>query len=171
MVVPHYSNKGQLQMIETILVLFIFILILVFGLYFYYQYSFSNIQQTSFELSEAEANALVSSITSLPELSCTNQKNCIDIIKLINFKSVYNQNKAYYASFFKNKKILVEQIYPESTQNLCTFQPIFPIQCNSIILHQPVEKPNKYILSLPISLYYPNLDKYSLGKVVLEVYK
>ena len=107
----------------------------------------------------------------MPELSCTNQKNCIDIIKLINFQSVYNQNRAHYVSLFKNKKILVEQIYPETTQNICTFQPTFPIQCNSIVLYQTTEKPNKYLISLPISLYYPNLNKYSLGKLTLEVYK
>lgn len=171
MVALHYSNKAQIQMIETILVLFIFLIILVFGIYLYYEYSFVNIQETAFKLSESQANAMLSSITSLPELSCINQKNCIDIIKLTNFKQIYTQNRAYYLGLFKNKKITIQQIYPETTQNLCTFQDIFPINCNEITIYQTTEKPNKYIISLPISLYYPNFNKYSLGKIQIEVYK
>ena len=170
MLAPRYSTKAQLQMIETILVLFIFIIILVFGLYLYYQYSFAGIQEESFKLSELESSILLSSITSLPELSCTNQKNCIDIIKLINFPQIFNQNKPYYLNLFKNKKITIEQIYPETQQNLCTFQNTFPIQCQSLIVYQTAPKQNQYSVSIPISIYYPNFNKYTLGRLIIEVY-
>ena len=169
----HYSTKGQIQIIETILVLFIFLLILVFGIYMYYQYAFSDVQEESSKLSEQQATTLVSSITNLPELSCTYEKDCVDIIKLLNFKFIYNQNKAHYATFFKNKKISIQQIYPEITQDNCQFQNIFPIQCEEIIIHQSIPKSytSKSIVSLPTLINYPTQDKNALGKVIIEVYK
>lgn len=173
MVAPHYSTKAQIQMIETILVLFIFLLILVFGIYFYYQYSLSGIQQESFEISEKQAVSLLSSITNLPELSCINEKDCVDTIKLVNFKQIYSLNKAYYSTLFKRKKITIEQIYPETQQNSCIFQNIYPLQCNSIILYESIPQvyESKSIISMPISIYYPNFNKYSLGKLIIEVYQ
>ncbi len=167
------TKKAQIQIIETILVLFIFLLILIFGIYFYYQYSFSSIKEESFALSEKQATSLLSSITNIPELSCINENDCIDIIKLINFKSLYSQNKAYYSTLFKNKKIFIEQIYPEAAQNICNFQNIFPINCKSIIIHESIPKTytSKSIISMPINIYYPTFNKYSLAKITIEVYK
>ena len=167
------TKKAQIQMIETILVLFIFLLILIFGIYIYYQYTFSGIQEESFQASELQATTLVSTITNLPELSCTREKDCVDMIKLLNFKEIFNQNRAHYSTQFKNKKIIIQQIYPEITQDLCTFQNIFPILCKEIVIYESVPKTykSKSIISLPISIHYPNLDKNSLGKIIIEVYK
>lgn len=167
------TKKAQIQIIETILVLFIFLIILIFGIYLYYQYSFSSIQEESFSISEKQATSLLSSITNLPELSCINENDCIDIIKLINFKSIYSQNQAYYSTLFKNKKITIQQIYPETEQNNCNFQNIFPIQCQAITIHQSIPKTyqSKSIISMPFNIYYPNLNKYSLAKMIIEVYK
>lgn len=173
MIASRYSNKAQIQMIETILVLFIFLLILIFGIYLYYQYSLSGIEQQSFELSEKQSTVLLSSISNLPELSCINEKDCVDIIKLINFKEIYNENKVYYSALFKNKKIIIDQVYPESQQNTCIFQNTFPIQCSSIVLHdsKPKYTGSKSIISMPLSIFYPSLNKYSLGKITIEAYK
>lgn len=167
------TKKAQLQMIETILVLLIFLFILIFGIYFYYQYIFTDIQEEASEISEKQATTLVSSITNLPELSCTREKDCIDIIKLINFNQIYNQNRAYYSTLFKNKKILIQQIYPETAQNSCLFTNTFPIQCQEIIIHESIPKnyKSKSIVSLPTLINYPNKNKNSLGKLVIEVYK
>lgn len=172
MIALRYSTKAQLQMIETILVLFVFLLILVMGIYFYYQYTFAGIKEESFEISEKQATTLISSFTNLPELSCINEVDCIDIIKLVNFRSTYSMNTLYYNLLFKNKKITISQIYPETSGSNCFFQNAFPLQCNSILIYSNVPNSYKtsYTISMPINLFYPTLNKYSLGKVSIEVY-
>jgi hypothetical protein len=112
------DKYGQAKMTETIAVLFIFFVLLMFGIVFFYKY-----QQVSFKEEEQKllANrAMESTLTALflPELQCTRgdaeaEDNCIDKLKLINFKDVVDSHlNDYYFSMFSFAKITVFEVYP-----------------------------------------------------------
>ena len=105
------STKAQIEITETIIVLLIFLILLSLGLFYYYNYYFSSISEKGLEISESRATTLISSVTSMPELSCSNEPNCLDLTKLFAFKQVLNKNLPYYAKIFKNKQISIEFIY------------------------------------------------------------
>ncbi len=166
--IAHQSTKAQLEMNETIIVLFIIFVILIISIFFYYQYSINNIKKTGEEALTTSSSVLLSSISSLPDISC-NKENCIDIIKLISF---INQNKDY--PIFDKKTITIEQVYPQPTlDKICT--PIlyndinFPLNCKKFMLHK-TQGSNPKIISTPISLYYPQNKQYGIGKLIIEVY-
>ncbi|MFH0936341.1 MAG: hypothetical protein V1815_01525 [Candidatus Woesearchaeota archaeon] len=165
----HQSTKAQLEMTETLIVLIIFFIILIISIFFYYQYSIGNIREKGEDALTTSSSVLLSSISSLPDISC-NKDNCIDIVKLLAF---VDDNKDY--PIFDKKTITIEQVYPQPTSDkLCTpilYQQMnFPLNCKKFILHKAIETQNKQIISTPISLYYPQNKQYGIGKLIIEVY-
>lgn len=165
----HQSTKAQLEMTEPLIVLIIFFIILIISIFFYYQYSISSIKEKGEESLTTSSSVLLSSIGSLPDISC-NKENCIDTIKLIAF---INNNKDY--PIFDKKTITIEQVYPiPKYDKTCTpldYNKIeFPLNCKKFILHKTQEISNKQIISTPVSLYYPQNKQYGIGKLIIEVY-
>ena len=160
------AKKGAIEMNETILVLFIISIILVLIIFVYYKYTISSIESSSSSLSEQEALVQLSFLTKYPELSCEND-NCIDMLKAISFKQVYNQNKDYYLRTFGKKKITIEQVYPKPTsEDECTSQKFnqidYPNNCKFLIIYEevPPTYTSKQITSIPISIFYPELEEF-----------
>ena len=171
------STKGQIEMHETILVLFIISIILALLIFVYYRYTIANLQTTGEELSEQEALVQLAFITNYPELRCAND-NCVDMLKAVSFKQVSQSNKDYYLRTFGKKRISIEQVYPEpKTKDECTSlkfnQFDYPNNCKYWIIYEeaPQSYSSKQKTSIPISLYFPELDQYRLGTLNIEVFR
>ncbi len=171
------STKGQIEMHETILVLFVISVIIVLLIFVYYRYTISSIEATGEELSEQEALVQLSFITKYPELRCTNE-NCIDMLKAFSFKQVSLSNKDYYLRTFGKKRITIEQIYPEpKTTEECNPSKFnqfdYPNNCKYWVIYEeiPASYSSKQKTSIPISLYFPEIDQYRLGRLNIEVYR
>lgn len=171
------STKGSVELNETILVLFIISIILVLIIFVYYKYTISSIESSSSSLSEQEALVQLSFLTKYPELRCEND-NCIDMLKAISFKQVYQQNKDYYLRTFGKKRITIEQIYPKpKSEDECTPQKFnqvdYPNNCKFLVIYEeiPSTYTSKQATSIPISIFYPELKEYRLGRLNIEVYQ
>ena len=171
------STKGQIEINETILVTFIISIILVLLIFVYYKYTISSIESSGSKLSEQEALVQLSFITKYPELSCKNA-NCIDMLKAVSFKQVYNQNKDYYLRTFGKKRITVEQIYPQpKTEDECNSQKFnqidYPNNCKFWVIYEeiPPTYTSKQKTSIPTSIFFPESDEFRLGRLNIEVYQ
>jgi type II secretory pathway pseudopilin PulG len=167
-----YSKKSQIEMIETIVVVLIIIIILSIGLYFYYKFYYKGVEETGLRLSRQESDVLLAYITSMPEFQCSkraSKEECLDTVKLLIAKDLFNENKVYYNKIFGSKLIRVEQIYPDIRTEECSDNN-YP-NCGSYVIYAPVKKTeNKEIISTPVSLYFPNSGEYKIGKLIIEAY-
>lgn len=162
---------------ETILVVFIVSVIFALLIFVYYSYVIKDIEASGGQLSEQEALVQLASITRYPELRCETS-NCVDMLKAISFKIISDRNKDYYLRTFGQKKIFIEQVYPEvKTDEECSPMKFnqfdYPNNCKFWIIYEEV--PPKYtakqITSIPVSLFFPEKDEYRLGRLNIEVYK
>lgn len=170
------STKGQVQLNETFLVLFILIILLFLGLFFYSKFMVRSLQEQADTLNEQETTALLARITSLAELRCSD-KACLDTSKFLPFQTLAQQRRTTYTVLFGNQKITVEELYPvPASDAVCTkslyLQTSYPGNCSRWILYeqQLVSLISTQKVSTVVSLYYPEQDLYTLGRLTLEVY-
>ncbi|MBU0963101.1 MAG: hypothetical protein KKD48_04320 [Nanoarchaeota archaeon] len=165
------NKKAQLQIQETILVIFIFILIVGIGLIVFYKSNEASIQKINNNDKLTYFYSMIGTFPSLPEVGCSylsDDKNCIDVSKLIAFK-----NKGDF--FFSN--ITIYTMYPEKQNKECTIDLLNrEVSCGTFIVYTYIppkcktEFCEKKVIYTPVSLYYPDRDSYELGKLVIEVY-
>lgn len=164
---PNYSKKAQMEITETIIVLLIFIILLSIGLFYYYNYYFSSLGKKGLELSESKATTLTSIITSMPEISCSYEQNCLDLTKLFAFKQLIAKNQAYYSKIFKNKAISIEFIYPKP---LADKECIINLPCSFFNLYTPAITKHSFTLDSPVLIYSPYNKQYTLAKLKIISY-
>lgn len=174
-----FSKKAQVELIEMITIMVVIVVLLLVAVFFYSKFYAGTITKSTDELNQQEADVLLTSITSMPELQCSlesENKFCIDIYKTAAFRDVVNSQagKQYYSNIFKNKGIVIKSIYPNSNNNECPPQLIeYPTNCNTWIIYTPGKAQsytNKPIISTVVSLYHPITKQYGIGKIVIEDY-
>ena len=155
-------------MMEAISVIFIVFILIIIGIYFYYSTIIDTIQEEGQSGSLISNTVLLSFIPTMPELTCTNYQNCIDIFKLFAFTQYSKNNPNLLDDYpiLRGKIIRFRQLYPPVNQDNCTIEKLndisFPSNCDTYYL---VEGPMTRITSTPISLYVPSKDLYVLGLV------
>jgi hypothetical protein len=180
-----YSKKGQIGMMEMFMVIFVLFIIIGLGMYYFYKFSFSNQQETAEDSCVQSTNEQLSSVLQMPEIKCSNYANdeeCIDIVKLIAFKDEPSIETLSRGSC--KKSIIFKQIYPSIDERYkdveCGEQefrdPNFPNNCAIWNLFQPLEadiknKNTQIILETPVSLYFPTLNQYRIGRLELKIYQ
>ena len=164
-------------MSETFLVLFIIIILLFLGLFLYSKFFIQSLEGRANTLSEQDSTVFLSKATGLAELKCSD-KPCLDTSKFLPFQTLVRQQKTTYTSLFGNQKISVEEFYPRpSSTAFCTsslyLQSSYPGSCSKWILYEqkPSTVRSTQILSTVVSLYYPEEDLHTLGRLTLEVYR
>ncbi len=169
-------TKGQIEMNETIFVLFFIVLILAIGMVVYYRYFVENVQETAGQLSEQEASVLLASIIERAELRCS-QGDCIDTSKIIPFSQVVKAHSSHYLRELGYKRITLEIMYPRSNSTrLCDLQAYqqssYPENCASYIVYEQrlMKSTGKIVVGTPVSIYYPELNEYRIGRLVIESY-
>ena len=175
-IVQQSTKKGQIQLNETIMVLFVIVIILFVGLFVYYKYSIASIKETAATLTEEETTILLATLPTLPELRC-DEGTCLDTAKFLPFKQLTETKQLQYAQLLGAKTITIEQVYPPMTiETMCTLnhykQFTYPNNCNKWILYEnkPAKYTNNPTISTTVSLYFPELQEYRIGRMYIEVY-
>ncbi|MBI2667154.1 hypothetical protein HYX17_00100 [Candidatus Woesearchaeota archaeon] len=170
------SSKAQLGTIEMIMVLVIVIVIVVIGIVFYYNFFLKGIESKKSELNLQEANVLLASLSSIPELQCSFRsvtRECIDMGKAIAFKEVLVNNKAYYIDMFGSKNIKIELLYPSKQEGECNDNKYnsneYPDNCSLWTLYNNLNIQEKAITSTPVSLYFPITKEFRVGRLIVEL--
>lgn len=174
----HKSTKrGQVQLSETFLVLFIVIILLFLGLFFYAKFFTRSLQEQADTLTTRETTVLLAKITSLAEARCSD-KPCLDTSKFLPFQTLTQQQRTAYRALFGNQKITVEELYPiPISTSACTkslyLQTTYPGNCSRWTFYdqKPATVTSTQKVSTIVSLYYPEDDSYTLGRLTLEVYR
>ncbi len=164
-------HRGQVEINETLLVLFIIVLIIAIGMFVYFRFSLAHVQTVAGQLSEQDSTVLLASIGTLPEISCT-QRDCIDTSKLLPFQTLLQKNQDYYTHLLGYKKIVITRLYPQPNGNdICSLasysQEVYPDTCASWVVydHYPVTINQKIVASTFVSLYFPELGEYHIGRL------
>ncbi len=170
-------TRAQMQLNETILVMFVVVLMLIIGMIGYYRYSAQSLKNAGDDLVEEEVSVLLASVTEMPEISCSNDE-CLDMAKIAAFSKVSREEIQHYKGVFGSKRILVEALYPEaSDQSECNMQKYnqvnYPENCRYWVVFDNKKSSfdSKIIVSSPISIYYPEMNRFAIGKIILEVYR
>jgi len=164
-----FSKKGDLQMMETMMVALVFIVVLMVGLGFYFKFQMASVEEKAESVCILSNTVMLSSITSMPEIQCSvnsNREECIDTSKLL----VFDASRTYQEFFNANceQRVYFVELYPTLTNGTCT-QGSYP-DCNYYYFYEPnVKYTSKIVMSTPVSLYYPLDDSYKSGKLVIEV--
>ncbi|MBI2673534.1 hypothetical protein HYX19_04695 [Candidatus Woesearchaeota archaeon] len=177
-----YSKKAQIEMIEMIMIMVVVVILLLVAVFFYFKFYAVSISKSGEQLTQQEAEVLLTSITSMPELQCSlesENKFCIDLYKVSAFRSLVNDpndrsGMQYYSNIFKNKGIVIKSIYPNSNNGECPSQLVeYPVSCNTWIIYTPGKAQSytkKPLISTIVSLYHPITKQYGVGKIIIEAY-
>lgn len=165
------NKKAQLQIQETIIAVFIFIILVILGMVFFYKVQSGSIT-TDFKNFQLERNSInFITLGDGPEFSCSKagiKESCIDITKLLAFKSI-NSNKTYFTKFgYMN--ITIYQVFPKTNNIKCHINSINDCGIWEVYVNKPAQISNKIIRDTPVSLYSPIDDTYSIGVMVVEAY-
>ncbi|MFH0752313.1 MAG: hypothetical protein V1914_01820 [archaeon] len=173
------NKKGDVEMIETIMVLVVVIVLLMIGIVFYFKTSAASIEETGIEVCQLGGNDLLLAVTSMPELQCSldtiTERDCIDLDKVASFQALMNDKdlKSKYESFFSGtcpKKIKIELLYPEpETNDECQIGEEVG-SCRTWVVFTPKQQSaSKQMISTPISIY--SAGSYYVGRIVVEINK
>ena len=170
------DKRGQVEITETLIVLLVIVIIIILGIGVYYGFFYRSLGGLEQEKTDIENLILLNNFASLPEVKCS-KEDCADVVKLLSFKELIKENKAYYFQRFSERVIIVENVYPilnlganEKECTLSEFQQVnFPDNCGFIVVYEGFELNDaRYSVSLPVSLYFSKLNQYRIG--LLKVY-
>lgn len=171
------KTRGQIHLQETFFVLLLVVVLLFLGIFLYAKFFTGSLQQRADTLSEREATLFLARFSSLAEVRCAD-KPCLDTSKFFPFQSLAQQHRITYTQLLGNQKISVEEVYPVPlSSTLCTralyLQPSYPGSCSRWVLYEqkPTTTKQTMVLSTVVSLYYPENDLYTLGRLTVEVYR
>ncbi len=169
-------KKGQVHISETILVLFVVIVIILLGMIVYFRFSIEKNKALADELSEEEATVLLAKVNNLGEFSCSDEE-CMDTSKFLPFRKALGEDIQFYRNVFGRKKITFKRIYPEPSDDVkdmeCDvskyIQLEYPNNCAvwSVYDYNP-ENALGPSISVPISLYFPEIDEYHIGRLEIQ---
>lgn len=161
-------KKGQVAMMETLAVLIVVVVLIIFGVIMYFKATATSLQKTGSQLDEEEASILVASLVKMAEISCGD--GCIDASRLYWLKE--NVNNGYYRNLFGKKKVVVEQVYPAVSDIECgrilASDIEYPDNCGRWEIYSLLDGNGRKSSSI-ISLYYPEIQEYRIGRLIVEV--
>ena len=129
------TRRGQVKMIETILVLLALVFFFGILVVFYSRFQLFEIQKLARDVEEERAASLLGKIIGMPELSCSvsfgsaSEANCIDTYKLL---ALSKQRLKFEEEFEGLSEARIERIYPSpgpGAQGECTFGNNYPDNC------------------------------------------
>lgn len=170
--------KGQVKMIETVMVLLV--LVFLFGLLmiFYAKFQVFQIDKIAKEVEEKRASSLLNKIIGMPELRCSlsfgtaSEINCLDTYKLLAFTSPVIKDKfSDEFSGLSNVKI-VREYPPNSLSNIgCSFANNYPKNCGYWQLFDSGKKARASVDTF-VTLCTPKeaaLNECEIGRLIIEI--
>lgn len=174
-------KRGQFEISETVMVLFIVVIIIALGSFVFFKFVVEDVKKEGETLGERESSVLAASLLALAEIRCNNE-DCLDASKFLGFKKVVEGNMDFYGRAFGNKRIFVEEIFPEvagvSGERECSWvlynQVEYPENCGYWVLYerrpgQGQVKGSARVSSV-VSLYFPEIEEYRIGRITVESY-
>lgn len=151
------KKKGQMNMMETIMVLIVFFFLLVIGLVFYAYIQVGNAKADVKKYSDLKAIENMQKLLFLPELQCGGGDEvftCIDVFKLKALSDVManGTNRVYYSDELGDSLVMVEEVYP-GNQSWALYNRSTGKGTASFI---------------PVSLWYPIEDEYHMGLITIR---
>ena len=166
------SSKGQIDLMETIMVLIVVMVIIIIGIVLYFKFFSGEVEETKEDIGVQEFSVLLNSISSLAEFQCSEggvDRNCVDILKLYSAKESIGNNMGHYFDLFGYKKIYFEQIYPEAADKECSKNDfVNDVGCDKWTVYDNAREGKRRIVSTPVSLYMQTEDEYFIGRLVVE---
>src|SRR3989344_3544659 len=130
------SKKGQVKMIETILVLLALVFFFGIIIIFYSRFQLFEVQRLAQEVDEERASSLLGKISGMPELKCSvsfgsaSGTDCIDSYKLL---ALSKQQAKFEEEFEGLSEVRVERVYPPPSGagigQACEFGNDYPENC------------------------------------------
>ncbi|MAF50875.1 MAG: hypothetical protein CMH64_02180 [Nanoarchaeota archaeon] len=170
------NKKGQLEIGITMMILLVFLILLIISLIVYFQFTYQGIKETRQEILDEKFSTLVNTITGLPELKCSTrgaERECLDAERLVAFGKVVNNVanintyrgiKDNYLEEFGVNRLDVEVVYPDVGVGDCN-QGEYRESCENFNLISFKNTGLKY--TTPVSVYYPDENKYKIGKLIV----
>ncbi len=165
------GKKGQAQ--ETILVIFVFVVIIILGMIAFMNFQKNSIKNDFVEFQRTRVSSNMITLPGIPEFSCTKggiRERCVDTLKLIAFKNIAERRKAEIGEKFGNLNITVYKIYPDKNSEKCDKDNLEECGVWEVYIKKPAKASSKIVQKIPISLYDPKDDSYSIGVMIVEAY-
>jgi hypothetical protein len=169
------KRRGQVEMNETLLVLFIIVILIIVGMVVYFRFSLAKIESIGGQLSEQESTVLLASASTLAEFRCSH-RDCVDTSKFLPFRTTVHTHVFFYTAALGYKKIAFYQVYPAVDDVPCTLelyaQDEYPDTCSSWVVYdrQPTPLKQAITTSTPVSLYFPEVGEYRIGRLEVTSY-
>ena len=167
-------KKGELQTQETILAVFIFTIIIIIGMVVFFRFQENSLNANAAEFRLEQFGNKIVALAETPELVYTEagiKKNAVDTLKLIAFQNLVQRKKKYYTDKLGYMNITITQVYPTKNKNKCSVNRISDCSVWEIYNNVPKDGINSRIRrETPVSLYFPETGKYSIGVLSAEVY-
>ncbi len=129
-------KRGQVKMIETILVLLALVFFFGIIIIFYSRFQLFEVQKLAREVDEERASSLLGKISGMPELKCSvsfgsaSGADCIDTYKLL---ALSKQQSKFEEEFEGLSEVRVERVYPPPSGagagQACDFGNNYPENC------------------------------------------
>lgn len=155
------KKKAQIKMGENMVILFIFFLLIGLAFIFYGKFSRQSTEIESYKSKSLKAIKVSELVSFFPEVRCSEENipisNCFDLLRLEAAENTIQDNERYYLGILSFSKIAIEQIYPDS---------------KTIILYdrKPAGKFGEIPTRIPITIYNPLLDSYTMGILNVVLY-
>ena len=157
------KNCGQIQNMETILVIFIVTVIIAIAIGLFYNLQLKSLDSLKYNYQQNRAYNLLSTLPLSAELQYTElnyDKSSIDALKLLTSSPELKSSM----------KIEIQQIYPEPPKKVCTTSN-YP-DCSTYIIYNkpPITITSQESISTPVSLYHPLQGKKAFANLIITVY-
>ena len=156
-------NKAQMKMVESVFVVIIFVVILMIGIVFFSRFQESDAQFRRIEQRLTESIQLAQVFASLPEISCSDgsviSDNCLDIMKLEAMDQLSRGDGLYYFDLFKYGTVTVEQLYPETEEEM-----------KWVIYDRPRPDSGFFSMGVPMVIYDPTTGQEFFGLMEVRYY-
>jgi hypothetical protein len=170
------KKKGELQTMETIMVVFILVVMILIGLVFFYKFTQSSIEGDYEDNQLIRFKAMMATFPEVGEIKCSingNVDNCVDAYKMISVATLYRANpnyKNYLIERYGFMDITVGLVYPYESDENCTSQRLEGCGVWKVYSHVPAEYERRNIVSTPISVYLPEEATYGIGVMNITRY-
>lgn len=154
-------KRGSVQLHESILVTFFVLVIIALGLVVFYKFTLNSVSNYEQEYKEQQ---LLSSLITIPNYFAYNY--------LGNSQNAIDTSKLFYGNLnYGFITITIKQTYPISSEEIICSLQNYP-NCNLYIVYNKTsyKLKNTLVESIPVSLYYPLDNKYSVGKLIIYSY-
>jgi hypothetical protein len=177
--VRRMRKKGQLEMMQTAFVLLILFVVFTLALIFFIGYQKTGIRSKEKEMQGLEIIKRAQVLNFLPELQCSFDgvvyPNCYDKVKIEKFNEYVQGSEVFYDSLLGDVRIVIAQYKSKKAErgwaeDWLEYEPGGDLSGRKVMFdNRNEEKKDTRMIQMPVSIYDPVENIYSLGVIYLEI--